>query len=286
MLTHHHHQIDVSASRAAIKWLVIFIIATVILSFALSAAGHEEPQKLPIGPAAPMPAQTMQDADENGIDRLDQCELLWQAVEQIESGDWKTAATSLQVVRLEPHREAWRQIFLAGLDLKQQNLTAAMDHLNTARGLAPQNAVVHFFQGELWRARAAGTHDFMDGPIRSEQIASTDVFPALQRHAWRQAAIDSFEAVIQLAPKTRTNVELVPTWWGQPTVTDPRMPVVAPAVGEMLEAFGIDNITVTAHQRLAVLFDEQGEHQRAEQHRQKAMELQNPRIQLLTQTSH
>jgi len=254
-----------------IRWFLLFVaaIATLLaIATALGAADSvKAPRLLPPGIAAmakPMtppvarpyfpefPPGTMFPPAE-AADRL------WTTLDNQRAGCYAEALEGWEQIGLAEKMAHWRLIGMGAAYLHSGDLRRAELHLNMARQLDPDNAVVAYLSGLLRMEQAFEAGRVPDGYRgRAERLVAYR--PKEDKLRYQIEAIIELRNAIDWAGEVRLDERLVAT---EPQIEET---VVVPRVGDLLVAIGAHNFVGKAHHLLFGLYLDGRELGAAEHH--------------------
>jgi hypothetical protein len=239
----------------------------------LAAEPMMEPRLLPddmgrlAQPMMPLPAATQPPArpffPENPPARdlppAEAAARLWMTLQNHQAGHALEALAGWEQLRLPEETAAWREIAIAAAMLQTGDLKQAALHLDLARNLAPDHAVVAYYTGILRMEQAAADALVPDGhdPGTTRMVAYT---PMENKAVYEMLARTELEMAIARAGEVRLDQPLFRLEPGEEEA------VVMPRVGDLLVAIGADNFAGKAHHLLFGLCLDRGELIAAEVH--------------------
>jgi tetratricopeptide (TPR) repeat protein len=183
-------------------------------------------------------------------------------LENHQAGRRGEALAGWEQLRLPETTAHWREIAIAATLLQTGDLRQAAMHLDLARNLAPDQAVVAYYTGILRLEQAAAATrvpDGYEGTLR--MVAYT---PMEDKAVLEMLARVELEMAIAKAGEVRLDHPLLMLEPGEEEA------VVIPRVGDLLVALGADNFVGKAHHLLYGLCLDRGELVTAEIHLDQA----------------
>lgn len=251
MITNRHMTVEVELFR----WMLLVVAALAIILAIATALGAADPmteprllpgdmgetaQPLvpdhlvkPFFPEAP-PARDFPPAEAAAR--------LWMTLQNHRAGHTLEALAGWEQLRLPQQTAHWREIAIAAALLQTGDLKQAAMHLDLARNLAPDHAVVAYYTGIL----------------RLEQAAAATRVPDGYEGTMRMVAYTPMEDKAVLEMIARTELEMAIIKAGEVRLDQPLLmlepgeeeAVVIPRVGDLLVALGADNFVGKAHHLL------------------------------------
>lgn len=262
---------------AEVKWLLLsFLVAALLIAFSCTVAGAVEPA---VGTGV-RPAQLPDDMDQfadpmapnsasSGRDQ--QVVRVWMVLEEQRSGHLDRAAHAWTTLQLPAETDVYRHLAMAQALLGLGRLEQAELELQTARDMAPNLSLVHYYTG-VWRLEMAEAvrddPDSVDPLPQNKQptrLASQGT-PKSTRSMYRVAAMMSLEKALQAAGDVDYAQPLLPGT-AHPGLT------LEPTVRDLLEALYADRYVANAHNALGSLYLESDWPEAAETHLDAAAEL-------------
>jgi len=254
-----------------VHWLILVIAAIALMLAIATATGAanplKEPRLLPAGSIAaakPMTRELVRPFFPESpplriLPPAEAAARLWMALESQRAGCFGDAISGWEQVDLPDETVHWREIGMAAAFLQAGDLQKAAMHLNTARRLAPENAVGAYFTGVLRLEQAAAS-----GRIPGDTRRPTDMLvsytPAEDQLEWRMLAIVELQNAIAWGGNVRLDERLL-------TIDEQiEETVVVPRVSDLLAALRADNFVGKAHHLLFGLYFDGGNLSVAEFH--------------------
>lgn len=175
---------------------------------------------------------------------------LWRILEQHRTGRTADALAGWEELGLPPGKAHWREIGMGAAYLRAGQMELATVHLDAARQMAPDHAIVAYYRGilNLEQAAAEGTV-----PEKGNDATRLVAFgPGENIRRFQTLAANDLMAAIAQAPTVRLDERLLDV--GQ-TIEEN---VIVPCVGDLLTALGADNFAGRAHHMLFGLLLDQG----------------------------
>jgi len=260
-----------SAEVELIRWMLLFAAAVALalaIATALAAADPmSEPKLLPEtirALAKPMSADIEQPffPEQPPIRKLPPAEAaarLWAILESHRAGHVHEALTEWNHVGLPNETAHWREIAMGAAYLRVGDLERAEMHLDAAKQLAPDHALVAYFTGLLRLAQADAAGRAPDTTKNKHEWFVT-YSPAEGKELYHLLAIGDLRLAIARAGEVRLDEWLM--------TADARVDeeIVSPMTGDLLAALGARNFVGKAHQELFRLQLSRGELADAEFH--------------------
>ena len=278
--TRHHLPLAVEL----VKWLLLMAAAVALvaaLATAVAADPMTEPARLPDDMgllARPMEVQPIkpffpEETPVTDMPAEQAAATVWMILEAQRAGRTTEALEGWQTIRLTAETEVWREVALAAANLGARNLTAAERHLDQARYLAPDQAVVAYYTGLLRLEQAAAAvqvpDELTDGDLRFvAQVAAPAVVPARGIMAGvllKALARTELHMAIARAAEVPLDQRLIA---GDANLEER---IVVPRVGDLLVALEADNFVGQGHHLLFGLEMERGQLAGAEEHLDQAV---------------
>ncbi len=246
--THSHH-----LAWELLKWTALIALAGAIaLSLAHPAYGQDPP--------ALLPDEVEQQAKPMGQLQEATAVEAWLAMQHHEYDDPDLALGIWETVRLPGEMDAWRQVAMAAAHLRLGHLDATETHLERALELTPENATAHYFHGVLALTRADQLKKwalgYRDSPVPYLE-KSVGTVTLVWVNWYEKNAIRSFEEAAAAANLTPYQVPMTSIDMGDDPA-GPMMPVVPPAVGDMLTALEVEPLKGKSHHVLGDLYLQHG----------------------------
>jgi tetratricopeptide (TPR) repeat protein len=188
---------------------------------------------------------------------------LWMVLDSHRVGCVADALAGWRQIRLPNEAEHWREVAIGAAYLRVGDLERAEIHLNAARQLAPDHAIVAYFMGLLRLEQAATIGRVPDGP-RSRQQWLVAYSPTEDKAQYQMLAMAELRKAIARAGDIRLDELLL--------ATDPEIEeeLSVPQAGDLIAALGADNFVGKAHHLLFGLYLDQAELANAEFHLDRA----------------
>lgn len=277
--TRHHLPLTVEL----VKWLLLMAAAIALvaaLATAVAADPMTEPARLPDDMgllAKPMEVQPIKPyfPEETPVAEMpaeQAAATVWMILEAQRAGRTPQALDGWRTIRLTAETEVWRELAMAAANLADRNLIAAERHLDQARYLAPDQALVAYYTGLLRLEQAAAAvrvpDELTDGDLRFVARITAPAVPAR-----------GIMAGVLLRTLARTELHMAIARAGdvpldQRLITgdaDLEHRIVVPRVGDLLVALAADNFVGKAHHLLFGLEMERGQLAGAEDHLDQAV---------------
>ena len=266
---------QVNLEMELLHWLLLVIAASALVLAVASALGAADPRKEPrllpddMGTIAkPMPPESARPffpeyPPERALPAAEAAARLWMTLEGQRAGCIGEALAGWGQVNLPEETAHWQEIGMAAAYLKLGDFHKAEVHLDVARELAPQNAVVAYFTGLMRIEQAAANGSVPDDKQRERDVLVAYT-PAEDQLLCRMLAIAELRNAIARVGEIRLDERLM--------ATDPQIEetIVVPRVGDLLVALGADNFVGQSHHLLYGLLRDRGNLTVAEFHLDQA----------------
>ncbi len=167
---------------------------------------------------------------------------LWMTLQNHQAGHALQALAGWEQLCLPEEAAHWREIAIAAALLQTGDLKQAAMHLDLARNLAPDHAVVAYYTGLLRLEQAAAATRAPDGYDGTLRMVA---YPPMEDKAvFEMLARTELEMTIAKAGAVRLDQPLLALGPGEEEA------VVIPRVGDLLAALGADNFVGKAHHLL------------------------------------
>jgi tetratricopeptide (TPR) repeat protein len=265
----------------ALKWVLVGCLAMLLalLLMAQTVAVPSETQTMPPpGPlptdiedvAAPMEGELVEKDQPRATSNLtvDPAMQLWQILADLDEERLNEAITGWNSLFLPPESEVWRQVGIASAYLQLVEFDPAVDALDAASSIDPDNPVVHYLSALLRLEQAYQAEELYEPGTKSAvRFAAYDKRPVVPntKAMYQYAAMVHLHRAIELAENVNLVEPLVPTTWGLEGDT-PTMPVVSPTVGDLLAYIGADNFAGKSHNILGDMYLQRDALDQAEEH--------------------
>ena len=269
ILTRHH----VPLAMELVKWLVLIVAAIgtiVLLANVVAAEPMTEPNRLPDDMgllARPMePPQIKpyfpEELPELPLPPEAAAARIWMILDQQRAGQTAEVVAGWKTLPLPPEAVVWREVAIGAAHLKGRDLALAQLHLERARALAPDQALVAYFTGVLRLEQAAAAlqvpDELTEGHLR--MVAHIPARGIVANVLQRALARTELHMAIARAGEVRLDERLI--------LGDAEMEerIVVPTVGDLLVAMEADNFVGQAHHLLFGLELDRGQAAGAEEH--------------------
>jgi tetratricopeptide (TPR) repeat protein len=256
-----------------VKWLVLIVAAmalAILLATAAAADPMGEPNRLPDDMgllAKPMePPQIKpyfpEELPELPLPPEAAAAKLWMILEQQRAGLAGEAIAGWKTLPMAAETEVWRQVAIAAAYLNRDDLGLAQKHLERAREVAPDQALVAYYMGVLRLEQAVAAmqvpEELNEGHLR--MVALVPARGIMANVLLKAMARTELHMAVARAPEVRLDERLI--------VGDAAMEerIVVPCVGDLLVAMEADNFVGKAHHLLFGLELERGDAAGAEEH--------------------
>jgi hypothetical protein len=260
-----------SAEVELIRWMLLFAAAVALalaIATALAAADPmSEPKLLPENIRAlakPMPAEIEQPffPEQPPVRKLPPAEAaarLWTILDNHRAGRTQEALTEWNHVGLPDETAHWREIAIGAAYLRVSDLERAEMHLDTARQLAPDHAIVAYFTGLLRLAQGDAAGRVPD-TTKNNHEWFVAYAPVNDKVFYQLLAIGELRLAIARAGEVPLDEWLI--------AADDRMDeeFVSPTAGDLLAALDASDFAGKAHRELFRLQLSRGELADAEFH--------------------
>lgn len=266
----------------ALKWFLVSSLALLVASLTLAQsvaapAGNETmppPARLPAvvdNVAAPLEDGLLQTNDSPNMSGLpcDPATQLWQILDDFDKERLNEAIKGWNALMLPPESEVWRQVGIASAHIQLVELDAAMEALDAASSLDPDNPVVHYVTALLQLEQSFQADDLYDSggksKVRFASYGNTPMVPNTKA-MYEYSAMVHLQRAIELGASVDLSQPLVPLDWRVADGDTPCMPVVPPTVGDLLARIGAENFVGKSHNILGDMYLQRNALQQAEEH--------------------
>jgi tetratricopeptide (TPR) repeat protein len=260
MITTRHMNLEVEL----VRWLLLTVAAVALALAAarvLGAADPMEPQLLPKNMdelAKPLvPAEALrpffpETPPARKLTPVEAAVRLWTILEHQRAGRVEEAIEGWEQVRLPEMTAHFREVAMGVAYLRAGDVDRALEHLQTARRMAPDHPVVAYFMGIARLAQAAAADHVPDRTFDAN-LRLVAFGPMADKAMYEMLATNELRRAIERVADLRLDERLLET--------DMLMEetVVAPQVRDLLQALRADNFVGQAHHLLFALQLERGE---------------------------
>jgi tetratricopeptide (TPR) repeat protein len=254
-----------------LRWmlLVVAALATVLMiATALAAAEPTRQSRLipgEIGHVASLPARRVfaEALPSRDVPPAEAAAHLWMTLRNLQAGCTAEAMAGWEQLRLPEGTAHWREIAVAAALLQAGDLEQAAQHLDVARELSPDHALVAYYTGIL-RMEQAGAEARLPAGHGEDNVRLVAYTPLQDKAVYDMLAATELEMAIARAGEIRLDQPLLTLEPGEQEA------VVIPRVGDLLVALGADNFVGKAHHLLFGICLDRGELATAERHLDEA----------------
>lgn len=277
MITNRHMTVEVEL----IRWMLLVVAAlAIVLAIATALAAADpmmEPRLLPDDMGQLAKPMVVPDTAEplvrpffpevppaRAFPPAEAAARLWMTLQNHQAGQTGLALAGWEQLRLPQETAHWREIAIAAALLQTGDLKQAAVHLDLARNLAPDQAVVAYYTGILRLEQAAVAARVPDG-YDTGKLRMVAYTPMEDKAVYEMIARTELEMAIIKAAEIRLDQPLLMLEPGEEEA------VVIPRVGDLLVALGADNFVGKAHHLLFGLCFDRAELVTAEIHLDEAV---------------
>jgi len=266
----------------ALKWFLVGCLALLLALLAMAQTVAVPTDNETIPPPARLPAEIEEVASPMVGDRpqaarpeatqgpsVEPAVQLWQILADLDKERLNRAIDGWNSLFLPPESELWRQVGIASAYMQLVELEAAMEALDAASSLDPDNPVVHYMTALLRLEQAFQAEELYDSggksKVRFAAYGTTPMVPNTKA-MYEYSAMVHLHRAIELEARVDLSQPLVPLDWQVFEGDTPCMPVVPPTVGDLLVHIGADNFVGKSHNILGDMYLQRDALEQAEEH--------------------